>query len=157
MLCGLSEYGAGLEPWEENSESLWELSKKTWVLRLQGFQSPGCVFALLPGVSDRSEFTSDSSLCLLLLFSYTPLCRNMVLPHGASPLDCIQLELMRTLVNFTFRNLQSINRLRRWIKLAICPSILRFTLLLEQWQLLKRKQFSGAVTDKTISLCWQLS
>ena len=38
-----------------------------------------CAFVPLPGVADRSEFTSDYSLQLLLLSAYMPFWKNMFL------------------------------------------------------------------------------
>lgn len=50
------------------------------------------------GLADRSEFTSNYSYNRLRLFVYMSLWKNPLLPCTACPCDCIQVELMRTLL-----------------------------------------------------------
>jgi hypothetical protein len=55
-----------------------------------------CVFLLLPGVADRSEFTAGYSVWLAgvtQLNIYILPRKNMFLPCVTCPCDCIQLEL----------------------------------------------------------------
>lgn len=48
-----------------------------------------CAFGPLPGISDRSEFTSGYLLQLAIICLYmTCLSQAACLPHGAGPCDC---------------------------------------------------------------------
>ena len=58
-----------------------------------------CAFEALPGAADRSEFTSDYSLQLLLLSAYMPLWKNMFLPYVACPLCVLYIYFFSEIVS----------------------------------------------------------
>lgn len=105
------EHGSGKESCEENSECLWEHLKNRGQKSCDlSFFKHGIVlenhFLLLPGVADRSEVTSDSSVLLAFGFPikclHYPLCstkeKHVSLPRVTCCCDYIQIELMKTLL-----------------------------------------------------------
>lgn len=56
-----------------------------------------CVFILLQGITEKSEFISDYSLQLAIVIVYVPLWKKHILPHTACFCDYKQFKLIRTL------------------------------------------------------------
>lgn len=72
-----------------------------YFLYLSGNQSqaPRDKRLMASGVTDRREVTSGYALHLAVaVFLYVFPWRNTLLPHAACPCDCIELELVRTLL-----------------------------------------------------------
>lgn len=128
---GISEYGSEIKLCEDNSEGMWEHSKKIrqGSYDLSFFENTELLlefFVLLSGVEDRPVFTSDYSF--MSFWCYSIKCLNNPVydykENKISPMYFLSLWLYTAwnhdkFTEMTFLNTQSINFLRVLIKLII--------------------------------------